>query len=196
MSWSLAPGSGGDSGLLLQTPWYNIKFPTCCALFLQVVPCRSPTVPCWVGKASTWDRHPPEKSLRSSLRSRHSLHPSCLFLGGEHTFILFGLMFCLTKTTVSEREKKKLKTVSPPSPSDRFPSPKLFWVSFPVRQFWKFPHPPIHCICQEKCMQKIVLGRSEVTLPSSFSSFSIYSACIPALFLAVSWGDVVFCTPQ
>lgn len=162
VSRSLVPGSRGDSGLFQQTPWYNIKFPTCSALFLQVVPYPSPTVPCWVGRASTRDRHSPEKSLRSSLRSRNSLHPSFLF-PGEHLYFVWTDV--LLAKNCCFREEKKLKTVSPLSPSDRFPSPKLCWFCFPARQFWKFPTHPSIAFCQEKRMHKIVLGRSEMTLP-------------------------------
>lgn len=55
--------------------------------------------------------------------------------------------------------------------------------------FWKFPTHPSTAFCQEKCVHKIVLGRSEMTLPSSFFSPSIFPACIPAL-----QRDVVHCT--
>lgn len=112
VSWSPAPAAGVT--LDCSRRHHGVTFPMCCVLFLQVISRFSPTVPCWVGKASTWDRHPPKKSLRSSFRSRHSLHPSCPFPGGEHVYFVWSNIF-LPKGCCF-REKKRLKTVSSPLP--------------------------------------------------------------------------------
>lgn len=138
MSQSLAPG---DFGLFQQTTWYDIKCPPAVFCFsnLSLVP-----VPCWVGSASARDRHPLEKSLRSSLRRRHSFHPSCLFPGEHLYFSWTNVLFA--KNCYFREEKKKLKMFLPPLKMIDFFT-KLFWFCFTVRQFlFHFGNSPPNCI--------------------------------------------------
>lgn len=149
MSQSLTPGTGVTLDCSSKHGVIILNFLLLCFVFSS---CPSHTVLHWVGRPSAQDRlNPPEKNPSRPLRSRHSLHPSCPF-PGEHLY--FGWTnVLLVKICCFRKKKKKLKTVSPPSPSDRFASPKLFYFCFPMKQFQfilEIPHPPIHCILPRK----------------------------------------------